>query len=85
MLPAALTPEGDRIPEMADPSCGTEQAPFEAVMVYSDPVDWYRDLQLITDVIMSGQYQLFMPDQPSPGTSFSCTLYSYGLSSMNVW
>ena len=40
---------------MPDPSCGTEQNPFQAVMVFSDPVDWYRDLQLITDVVMSGQ------------------------------
>ena len=40
---------------MSDPSCGTEAAPFQAVLVFSDPVDWYRDLQLITDVVMSGQ------------------------------
>ena len=52
---AGLTPEGDAIPAMSDPSCGTEEAPFQAVMVFSDPVDWYRDLQLITDVVMSGQ------------------------------
>lgn len=49
-----LTPEGEAIPDMADPSCGTEEAPFQAVLVFSDPIDWYRDLQLITDVIMSG-------------------------------
>ena len=41
---------------MPDPSCGTEEAPFQAVMVFSDPVDWYRDLQLITDVVMSGYF-----------------------------
>lgn len=52
---AGLNPEGDAIPAMSDPSCGTEEAPFQAVMVFSDPVDWYRDLQLITDVVMSGQ------------------------------
>ena len=40
---------------MADPSCGTKEAPFEAALVFTDPVDWYRDLQLLTDVIMSGQ------------------------------
>ena len=40
---------------MSDPSCGTEEAPYEAVLVFTDPIDWYRDLQLITDVIMSGQ------------------------------
>lgn len=49
-----LTPEGHPIPAMSDPSCGTEAAPFQAVLVFSDPVDWYRDLQLITDVVMSG-------------------------------
>ena len=40
---------------MSDLSCGTEEAPFEAVLVFTDPIDWYRDLQLITDVIMSGE------------------------------
>lgn len=57
ILGAGSTPEGDTIPAMADPSCGTEENPFQAVMVFSDPVDWYRDLQLITDVVMSGQYE----------------------------
>lgn len=51
---AGLTPEGEIVPAMPDPHCGTEEAPFQAVMVFSDPVDWYRDLQLITDVVMSG-------------------------------
>ena len=55
---AGLTPEGEAIPDMADPSCGTEEAPFQAVLVFSDPIDWYRDLQLITDVIMSGQHDM---------------------------
>lgn len=48
------TPEGEPVPEMSDLSCGFEEAPFEAVLVFTDPIDWYRDLQLITDVIMSG-------------------------------
>ena len=56
VLNAELTPEGERIPDMSDTSCGTEQNPFQAVLVFTDPVDWYRDLQLITDVIMSGQH-----------------------------
>lgn len=46
------------MPPMADPSCGTEEAPFEAALVFTDPVDWYRDLQLLTDVIMSGRLLL---------------------------
>ena len=52
---AGRTPEGESVPEMSDLSCGTEEAPFEAVLVFTDPIDWYRDLQLITDVIMSGE------------------------------
>ena len=55
LLTAGLTPEGQEVPPMADPLCGTQEAPFEAVLVFTDPVDWYRDLQLLTDVIMSGQ------------------------------
>lgn len=51
---AGLTPEGQQVPAITDPRCGTEEAPFEAVLVFTDPVDWYRDLQLLTDVIMSG-------------------------------
>ena len=50
-----LDPEGHQAPPMADPSCGSEEAPFEAALVFTDPVDWYRDLQLLTDVIMSGR------------------------------
>ena len=62
---AGLTPEGEAIPDMADPSCGTEDAPFQAVLVFSDPIDWYRDLQLITDVIMSGWHNMsFCLSQP---------------------
>ncbi len=57
-LHKGLTPEGKAIPDMADPSCGTEEAHFQAVLVFSDPIDWYRDLQLITDVIMSGQLDI---------------------------
>ena len=54
VLTAGLTPEGQQAPPMADSRCGTHEAPFEAVLVFTDPVDWYRDLQLLTDVIMSG-------------------------------
>ena len=55
LLTAGLTPEGQEVAPMADPRCGSQEAPFEAVLVFTDPVDWYRDLQLLTDVIMSGQ------------------------------
>jgi len=64
-LYAGRTPEGKVMPDMADPSCGTEDAPFKAVLVFSDPIDWYRDLQLITDVIMSGRHGMsFCLSQP---------------------
>ncbi|KAK9829998.1 hypothetical protein WJX72_009132 [[Myrmecia] bisecta] len=33
---------------------GSEAQPFAAVLVFKDPVDWYQDLQLATDVILSG-------------------------------
>ena len=33
---------------------GSEAEPIEAVLVFSDPANWYVDLQLITDVISSG-------------------------------
>lgn len=33
---------------------GSQTRPFEAVMVYTDPHDWYKDLQLIHDVVTSG-------------------------------
>jgi len=35
-------------------SCGTEQNPIAAVLVFSDPSNWYIDLQLIYDVLTSG-------------------------------
>lgn len=35
-------------------SLGSEQAPIKAVLVFSDPANWYLDLQLITDVVTSG-------------------------------
>ncbi|GFH06044.1 uncharacterized protein HaLaN_00608 [Haematococcus lacustris] len=37
-----------------DLGLGTEAAPIEAVLVMSDPSNWYVDLQLITDVLASG-------------------------------
>eukprot|EP00803_Ostreobium_quekettii_P010448 evm.model.scf_1116.2 EVM.evm.TU.scf_1116.2 scf_1116:15222-17869(-) len=33
---------------------GREGNPIRAVLVFTDPADWARDLQLITDVVMSG-------------------------------
>ncbi len=74
---AGLTPEGEAIPDMADPSCGTEDAPFQAVLVFSDPIDWYRDLQLITDVIMSGRHDMsFCLSQPKTLICKSCYVHN---------
>ena len=35
-------------------SLSTEARPIEAVLVMTDPDDWYRDAQLICDVVLSG-------------------------------
>lgn len=32
---------------------GSEENPFAAVLVLKDPSDWYRDLQLILDVVLT--------------------------------
>lgn len=34
---------------------GTEANPVAAVLVLKDPKDWYRDVQLVLDLIMSGK------------------------------
>lgn len=34
-----------------DLGLGTEQRPIEAVLVFTDPDDWYRDAQLICDAL----------------------------------
>lgn len=33
---------------------GSEKQPIQAILMFSDPENWYIDLQLITDVITSG-------------------------------
>lgn len=33
---------------------GTEANPVAAVLVLKDPTHWYRDVQLVLDLIMSG-------------------------------
>ena len=37
-----------------DLGLGSEDKPFEAALLFNDPNDWYRDLQLFTDVALSG-------------------------------
>lgn len=32
---------------------GTERAPIRAVLLFTDPTDWYQDLQLIADAVLS--------------------------------
>ena len=34
---------------------GTPDKPVEAVLVFTDPDDWYLDLQLMTDLLVSGR------------------------------
>ena len=43
-------------------SCATEQNPIAAVLVFSDPSNWYIDLQLMYDLYTSGH---FLPPLPA--------------------
>ncbi len=45
--------EGERSAPLAPGDPGTADNPFAAVMVLKDPTDWFRDLQLILDVVTS--------------------------------
>lgn len=36
------------------PRYGTESEPIRAIAVFSDPADWYLDLQLVCDVLVGG-------------------------------
>jgi hypothetical protein len=40
--------------EVREQGWATERMPIEAVLVMHDPDDWYRDLQLLLDVILHG-------------------------------
>lgn len=35
-------------------SFGSEEAPIDAILVFSDSSNWYLDLQLMYDLILSG-------------------------------
>ncbi|KAK9831207.1 hypothetical protein WJX74_007420 [Apatococcus lobatus] len=37
-----------------DLGLGSEEKPFKAALLFNDPGDWYRDLQLFTDIALSG-------------------------------
>ncbi|GMH41606.1 hypothetical protein BSKO_09516 [Bryopsis sp. KO-2023] len=50
----SLDGEGGRICPVRGDGLGTQSNPFKAVLVFTDPSDWARDLQLIVDVVMSG-------------------------------
>lgn len=48
-----MSPSSDPLPSRLDQvGAGTQENPFRAIMVLNDPADWYRDLQLLTDVIL---------------------------------
>lgn len=36
-------------------AAGSEENPIAAVLVFKDPIDWYRDAQLALDVVTSGE------------------------------
>ncbi|KAK9837525.1 hypothetical protein WJX84_006214, partial [Apatococcus fuscideae] len=50
-----------------DLGLGSEDKPFEAALLFNDPNDWYRDLQLFTDVALSGG--VIGRDRALPGRS----------------
>ena len=50
-FPAAGRREGEGSAPLAPGDPGTADNPFAAVMVLKDPTDWFRDLQLILDVV----------------------------------
>ena len=37
-----------------DLGLGSEEKPFQAALLFNDPGDWYQDLQLFTDIAVSG-------------------------------
>ena len=52
-----------------DLGLGSEEKPFEAAMLFNDQEDWYRDLQLFTDIALSGRAALgtLIRMRPRPG------------------
>jgi hypothetical protein len=61
--------------------CGTKENPIAAVLVFSDPSNWYLDLQLIYDVLTSGLpplptlFTIFFP-RSFPHVCLKCALLS---------
>lgn len=55
---------------------GTPEDPIRAVFVFSDPEDWYKDLQLVSDVlvgrgVLSRRHEEVPPDAPPVAVYFS--------------
>lgn len=65
---------------------GTEKTPFKAVLVFTDPADWARDLQLLVDVVRSGGvlgraqapagFDTFVEKRIEHDISYFCSVYS---------
>ena len=53
-LPEGLSPERQQSVRQVPDAWGSQEDPFRACLVFTDPSDWYRDLQLLTDVLTSG-------------------------------
>ena len=42
---------------------GTAKRPIKGILVFKDPGDWYLDLQIMTDVILGGEYPFLLSVQ----------------------
>lgn len=49
------------------PQFGTEEMPIHAVLVFSDPSDWYIDIQIVVDIVAGGGVLGRSPNQIPTG------------------
>ncbi|KAL4440223.1 hypothetical protein ABPG75_003224 [Micractinium tetrahymenae] len=68
-----LFPGGDLPVYTRELKYGSPQHPIKAIFVFTDPSDWYRDLQLMVDVLTSGGApgHTCLPGTPPPEVFFS--------------
>lgn len=52
---------------------GSEEKPFQAALLFNDPSDWYQDLQLFTDIVLSGKVILGTPMRLNQTKIIVCT------------
>ncbi|KAK9813601.1 hypothetical protein WJX73_010022 [Symbiochloris irregularis] len=66
-VPFSLSVDGQAKPELPREGIGTADKPIEAVMLFTDPKEWYLDLQIIHDIITSGGVMGRPPSQEHLG------------------